>query len=533
MIQLCTHFKTKLMLAAGSLLTFIVVLACIFYYSTARYHYHLERTELANSVLSSYLAVSNHTYRKLNSMGEIVARGEVDDMEARDENQRSLRDALSKVRRNIAAEVAYVRNEKEDEELDHLVKIERLSEHIILGSDEIKQAIQMGDRERAQRELSMLRSDSVAGKFNDLIDQALAEEQRETAATQAEANRLGELIMITLPITTALILGVVMVLLTLVSRGVTHSIEALSEAAQAYTSGDLDYRIPSLPEREFFSLGRAFNKMAEELAARRGAAQQSRQSLEALIENRTKELQASNAQLENLDRSRRQLLADISHELRTPLTVIQGESEMALRGAPKSIDEYQDTLNRVRDQAVHTTRLVEDLLFVARAENGNARIEKKSVAIASLLRDVCMDFRSIAEKKRIEILDSYIDDKIVVYGDAGRLRQVFAILIDNAIRYSHTGGSISVDLSLAEDSVRLSVKDEGIGMTEEDARQAFHRFYRGDNAERHAQGTGLGLPVAKAIIEAHAGSIALLGKPGDGAEAVVKLPFENKLRSIA
>jgi two-component system sensor histidine kinase BaeS len=118
-------------------------------------------------------------------------------------------------------------------------------------------------------------------------------------------------------------------------------------------------------------------------------------------------------------------------------------------------------------------------------------------------------------------------------GDDGRLRQVFSILIDNALRYSNAGGKVEVRLKRQGLEIVVTVRDSGIGLTVEEARQAFQRFYRGGQAQGHARGTGLGLPVAKAIVEAHKGRIALEGKPGEGALATVVLPAEDKLKAVA
>ena len=121
----------------------------------------------------------------------------------------------------------------------------------------------------------------------------------------------------------------------------------------------------------------------------------------------------------------------------------------------------------------------------------------------------------------------------MVMGDAGRLRQVFSILIDNALRYSAQQGTVTVSMSRVGAEVVVKVKDDGIGLTPEEARQAFQRFFRGGKAQSHARGTGLGLPVAKAIVEAHKGRITLSGEPGKGALATVVLPTEYKLKAVA
>jgi signal transduction histidine kinase len=122
---------------------------------------------------------------------------------------------------------------------------------------------------------------------------------------------------------------------------------------------------------------------------------------------------------------------------------------------------------------------------------------------------------------------------VVVMGDPGRLRQVFSILLDNALHYSEVGGTVKVALERGENEIIVTISDDGIGLTEDEAKQAFQRFFRGGKAAGHARGTGLGLPVAKAIIDAHQGSITLKGESGVGAVATVVLPAEDKLKAVA
>jgi two-component system OmpR family sensor kinase len=288
-----------------------------------------------------------------------------------------------------------------------------------------------------------------------------------------------------------------------------------------------------LHEREFEQLGAAFNTMAKQLADHRAGMRDSNIRLEAIVEERTRALKSSNEILELVDENRRKLLADISHEFRTPLTVIRGESEIALRGKIKTKAEYQETLARIIEQADQTTRLVDDLLFIARADAGEPRLKIRPLSVGSILSSVCADFQAKAEQSLVEIKHVISDEKVVVMGDAGRLRQVFSILIDNALRYSSKNGSITVGLESSDREVFVTVQDTGIGLTEEETLQAFERFFRGGKAQGYASGTGLGLPVAKAIVEAHKGRITLEGKPNEGALATVVLPTEKKMKAVA
>jgi signal transduction histidine kinase len=280
-----------------------------------------------------------------------------------------------------------------------------------------------------------------------------------------------------------------------------------------------------LKELEFRRLGEAFNTMALQLSEHRKQLRDTNIQLETTVDERTRALQESNRKLAAVDVNRRELLANISHEFRTPITVIRGEAEIALRGSNKTSADHQESFRRIVDQAVNATRLVDDLLFIARADAGEPRLKLSSVSIAGMIDLVCQEFSAKAEKKGIKIEQGQVATRTVVHGDPGRLRQVFAILLENAIRYSNPGDRVEIQVLQRSGSVEIIFRDEGIGLTEEESELAFERFYRAPKAIEQAAGTGLGLPVAKAIVEAHKGTISLSGKPGQGATATVVLPL--------
>ena len=148
-----------------------------------------------------------------------------------------------------------------------------------------------------------------------------------------------------------------------------------------------------------------------------------------------------------------------------------------------------------------------------------------SVAIAGMIDSVCEEFSAKAENRGIKIEQGRVDTRAAVQGDPGRLRQVFAILLENAIRYSDPGGRVEIQVLQDNESVKITFRDEGIGLTEEESELAFEQLYRAPQPIEKAAGTGLGLPVVKAIVEAHHGVISLSGNPGHGATATVVLPF--------
>jgi signal transduction histidine kinase len=483
--------------------------------------------------LQGYQEVSNLTFQELNALGDSVERGDTSRLAPRTLRANTLREAVSWVRQGIAAEVAFDQNANEGEELEALVEIERVVEEIIRTSAGIDQALVEGRTSDAREELNRLRSAGVAGYFSSLVITAIDEQKREARNADQDAIELAMYITNLLPIFMTALVFITLLVIFLFSRSLTRSLSALHDGARAFTSGNLEHQIPQLREKEFSRLGEAFNAMARELSDHRTSLHDTNVRLEATVDERTRALQASNKKLADVDVNRRKLLADISHEFRTPLTVIRGESEIALRGTNKTKAEYRDSFQRIVDQADHTTRLVDDLLFIARADAGEPRLKLRSVSIASMVDSVCKEFEGKAGQRSISIGQSCEGPKAVVLGDTGRLRQVFAILMDNALRYSNLGGQVEVHVSQVDTDVRISFRDYGIGLTDEESELAFERFYRGQKAEEHARGTGLGLPVAKAIVKAHKGSISLQGKLGDGATATVTLPSESRLRIVA
>ena len=228
---------------------------------------------------------------------------------------------------------------------------------------------------------------------------------------------------------------------------------------------------------------------------------------------------------QDVDQLRTQFFLDISHELRTPLTVIRGESEVTLRGKDKPLAEYKSTLKRIVLLSNQVEKLVNDLSFLVRSESGLVQIEKFAIPIHHILTQAASDGTVLAEKKDIAVNIQCNDSAIMVKGDPQRLRQLFMILLDNAINYTKPGGRVTINQEQEEGALRVTVTDNGIGIPSESLPQVFNRFYRDPVASVMAQnGSGLGLPIAKWITEIHNGTISLTSSPNTGTAVTVCLP---------
>jgi heavy metal sensor kinase len=219
----------------------------------------------------------------------------------------------------------------------------------------------------------------------------------------------------------------------------------------------------------------------------------------------------------------RQFSADASHELRTPLTIVKGEIEVGLR-KQRPLKEYRRILKSNLEEVNHMSQIVNDLLFLSKADMGEIHLQKQHIDLTQLVTEVHAQARMIAIAKEITVRMS-ADSNVGVIGDRLRLRQLLLNLVDNGIKYTPEGGEMVISLASNDSQVKLRVLDNGIGISPEDQLHIFDRFFRVDKARsREAGGSGLGLSICKWIIDAHGGEISVESEPGKGSTFTVTLP---------
>jgi two-component system OmpR family sensor kinase len=227
-----------------------------------------------------------------------------------------------------------------------------------------------------------------------------------------------------------------------------------------------------------------------------------------------------NAMLNRLDRAfqgQRRFTADASHELRGPLNVLRGEIEVALK-RERSPGEYRETLQRCREEVLQLSRLAADLLMLARSDAGLPLEQRVEVDLYAVAGRVSERYRSLASERNVRL---QVDGTSAeVSGDPSLLERMVANLVDNAVKYSPAGTAVQVELRHDGHSVVLTVRDEGPGIPAEQVPNLFTRFFRGDPARPRAEGSGLGLSIAKAGADAHGGTLEYLG---DARGAVFRL----------
>jgi signal transduction histidine kinase len=218
--------------------------------------------------------------------------------------------------------------------------------------------------------------------------------------------------------------------------------------------------------------------------------------------------------------------ANASHELRTPLTIMRGEIELALRST-KTPDEYQRLLGSLLEEIMRLSRILDDLLLIAKTEIGERPIELQAVDLRELVEEIADEASLFAEQAGIEVVlgsvvDAWIDAEPL------RIRRVLLNLVDNAVKYNRKNGMISMSMERKDDMVAVRIQDTGIGIPPEAIPRLFERFYRVNDSERHGpKGTGLGLYLVQWIVRNHGGNITVDSELGKGSTFTIGFPLRN------
>jgi two-component system sensor histidine kinase BaeS len=275
-------------------------------------------------------------------------------------------------------------------------------------------------------------------------------------------------------------------------RGVTTPLADVMAAADTVAAGDLTVRVETGAHGEFGRLARSFNRMTEEL--------------------------------ERADRQRRNLTADVAHELRTPLHLIQGNLEGILDGVYEPTAEH---ISATLDETRLLSRLVDDLRTLSLAEAGQLPLMMEPLEVAELLADVSTSFGGQADAAGIRLRTRVAEGLPTITGDIGRLDQVLGNLVANALRHTGSGGTITLSAEPEGGQVCIMVRDTGEGIPAEDLPFIFDRFWRGDRSRSRADGagSGLGLVIARYLVQAHGGRIDVESQPGQGTTFAVRLPI--------
>ena len=343
------------------------------------------------------------------------------------------------------------------------------------------------------------RTDEIRESFNELQS---TEDARAAASAASATTQSRRAIMLGVAGLVACAFLIVLFGLYL-ARSTAHPVREAATAATQLAEGDLSVRLSERGPGEVGELTAAFNHMAEELESQR------------------RELQTQNEKLRESERRKSELVHIVSHELRTPLASILGFTSVLLNrdAEPEEQRRYLEIIDR---EGRRLSDLLNDFLDAERLDEGHLILEPELIDVSRVVTEQVRLFEGQSEKHELDMVVP--STPLTVRGDPNRLAQVVGNLLSNAIKYSPEGGTVHVVAEQANGVVRVSVRDEGLGIPEDQQERVFVKFFRGDAPASGIPGTGLGLTIARSVVEAHGGSMNFESGSGEGSVFWLELP---------
>jgi signal transduction histidine kinase len=277
------------------------------------------------------------------------------------------------------------------------------------------------------------------------------------------------------------------------ARGMTQPLRDMADAARAMETGDYSTRIHTTTRDEVGQLATAFNRMSQEL--------------------------------DNLEASRRDLVANVSHELKTPITAIRAHLENLLDGVEEPNPEI---LQVMLAQSERLGRLVEQLLDLSKLESGEVPLRREEMTLAPLVAQVMSEIEVVRADRDVALSSDLPENLPAIEADPERVHQVIFNLVDNAVRFTPEGGEVRIEAHRHDGAIEVSVADTGVGIPPDALPRLFERFYRVDSSRARGDGgtgTGIGLAIARSVVEAHGGTIRAESEPGRGSVFTFDLPL--------
>lgn len=531
-------FRLRLSLAFAALVALVCIQAAFVYWGSTRVNDYAQHSRLASDILTELLEISANkqrlrvwaSQRLMNADAVVEVR---DGLFARMHSSAATLRGLAQRDLALWTEIAARDGTPVPEEVQKLVAVTDLLDANIL---EVKsQLLRLAPLEPGAdfaavwRELNQVFDVTRGRDLRELVNGAIARQRSAVPVARAITERGLSVLRVQAIGMVAVTLAAAVVMALHLNKRLQRPLDRLLLGTQQLQAGNLGHRVAIGSRDEFERVAEHFNAMAAELQQHRANADAARQRLEEAVQDRTNELSTAHETLQRIDQRRRQLFADLGHELRTPVTAIRGEAEIALRGTDKPVDEYKQTLSRIVGGVRQLTGVVDDLLLIARAEADQLVMRPSAVDLPALLGDAIEQAETLGALHGVRVIVEPVEGaaagEATVHADADRLRQAVMIVLDNAVRYSRPQGTVRVGWRDSGERMEIVVRDEGIGIDADELPAVFERFVRGRRARAHrADGTGIGLSIAQAIVVAHHGSIRIESVPQVGTVVSIELP---------
>ena len=524
--------RTKLLISHGTLAVCVAVICAFMLVALETTDRNRRRMADSYESLRQLNELSSDSNRMAEQISELISIGLSNRIEVT-EVSRTLLARLEAMADRLRAEIAAPASDRarlrDSEMLERITVIRDRTLRLAEVGARLADLVAADRLEEARRIYVEQVEDGLDDEISDLLRAAtLADEARVLDAIDRwdrQTEILRGLAISAVVLGTGLAVGAALVLDRLVSR----PIEALARAVDDLGQGRVGRPRPAPGGDELGRLATRFDQMARAIARQQDDLRAARDSLmvevadrTASLSQRSAELEAANARLTRLNDTRTQFFADVSHELRTPLTAIRGQAEVALRQPQATPEDLRQTLAQITRRSGQMGRLVDDLLFLARSEAGAIAFAFRDTMMQEVLAEVMMDAALLTRQRDVTISVTQPSEPIPLRADPDRLRQAVVIVLDNAISHAPDGTAVTLELEEAGGLIRLAVSDRGPGFTEEEAARVFERFYRGQSRGRRG-GAGLGLPIARWLLERHGGAIAI-ARTEPGARVEITLP---------
>ncbi|MCD8522292.1 MAG: HAMP domain-containing histidine kinase [Saccharospirillaceae bacterium] len=486
---------------------------------------NLRQSATAQALLSEHQMLSSTSYRLFKQLtDELIFGRNANQAEVRNKQElieqslHVIRELEMRQRNDLGPDITQGSVEDTDE-------LQSLITEII---DEFNAVIAMNDSTplRQQERVQRLLEFTIDNKFREAINAAVTRQGNVVSATNARIEALNSAIVWFSIILCVLVGPFIVFGCVWLFNQLYQPLTVIGSGTQIIASGNYHFRLPENLDEEFHSLVQSLNQLAGQMAEHEKQEENMRSQLQYEVDQRTSELTEANRQLTLIDSRRKQFIADISHELRTPLTIIRGEAQVTLRQNNPDTEDYRSALQTVLDQVVGLSVLVDDLLLLARAEINQLRLYPGDFQVVDALESQVAQWQRKMPLRSFRLNVGDIQQPpLFIRADEQRLRQVMTILIDNAVRYSDPDTPIDISLCATPENVMISVKDQGDGISPADLQYIFERFVR---FRPRTDGAGLGLSIARALVEAHHGDIHVESEQGQGSVFTVVIPRQSQ-----